>query len=115
MSIPTSDTHNHAYRCIRLEIDRWVATLTMALPDKMNALGDDLLLEMQHALDALEKNPAIRALVITGAGRAFSSGFDLSPRDKPFTTVQDWREHAVVGRTGVEPVTNGLKVRCSTN
>jgi enoyl-CoA hydratase/carnithine racemase len=97
MSIPTSDTHNHAYRCIRLEIDRWVATLTMALPDKMNALGDDLLLEMQHALDALEKNPAIRALVITGAGRAFSSGFDLSPRDKPFTTVQDWREHARMG------------------
>lgn len=97
MSIPTSDTHNHAYRCIRLEIDRWVATLTMALPDKMNALGDDLLLEIQHALDALEKNPAIRALVITGAGRAFSSGFDLSPRDKPFTTVQDWREHARMG------------------
>ncbi|GLC97298.1 crotonase [Cupriavidus sp. TA19] len=85
------------YRCIRLDIDRWVATLTMALPDKMNALGDELLLEMQHALDALEQNPAIRALVITGSGRAFSSGFDLSPRDKPFTTVQDWREHARMG------------------
>ncbi|MDM0086650.1 MULTISPECIES: enoyl-CoA hydratase/isomerase family protein [unclassified Variovorax] len=96
MSLPTSET-THAYRCIRLDIDRWVATLTMALPDKMNALGDDLLLEMQHALDALEQNPEIRALVITGEGRAFSSGFDLSPREKPFTTVQDWREHARMG------------------
>lgn len=96
MSTSTSTTP-HAYRCIRLDIDRWVATLTMALPDRMNALGDDLLREMQHALDALEQNPAIRALVITGAGRAFSSGFDLSPREKPFTTVQDWREHARMG------------------
>lgn len=85
------------YRCIRLEIDRWVATLTLALPEKMNALGDDILLEMQHALDALEANPEIRALVIAGSGRAFSSGFDLSPREKPFTTVQDWREHARMG------------------
>ncbi|MGE0350602.1 enoyl-CoA hydratase/isomerase family protein [Hydrogenophaga sp.] len=85
------------YRCIRLDIDRWVATLTLALPEKMNALGDDILLEMQHALDALEADPDIRALVIAGSGRAFSSGFDLSPREKPFTTVQDWREHARMG------------------
>lgn len=91
-------SHNQTnYRCIRLEIDRWVATLTLALPEKMNALGDDILLEMQHALDALEANPDIRALVIAGSGRAFSSGFDLSPREKPFTTVQDWREHARMG------------------
>ncbi len=85
------------YRCIRLDIDRWVATITLALPEKMNALGDDILLELQHALDALEANPAIRALVITGSGRAFSSGFDLSPREQPFTTVRDWREHARLG------------------
>ncbi|MCJ0763462.1 enoyl-CoA hydratase/isomerase family protein [Variovorax terrae] len=85
------------YRCIHLEIDRWVATLTLALPEKMNALGDDILLEMQHALDALEADQEIRALVIAGSGRAFSSGFDLSPREKPFTTVQDWREHARMG------------------
>jgi enoyl-CoA hydratase/carnithine racemase len=58
---------------------------------------DDILLEMQHALDALEANSEIRALVIAGSGRAFSSGFDLSPREQPFTTVQDWREHARLG------------------
>jgi enoyl-CoA hydratase len=85
------------YHCIQLDIDRWVATITMSLPEKMNALGDDILLEMQHALRALEANRGIRAVVITGAGRAFSSGFDLSPREKPFTTVQDWREHANLG------------------
>lgn len=93
----TAERKNQPYQCIRLEIDRWVATLTLALPEKMNALGDEILLEMQHALDAVEANPEIRALVITGSGRAFSSGFDLSPREKPFTTVQDWREHARLG------------------
>lgn len=90
---PTS----HAYHCIRLDIDRWVATITLAMPEKMNALGDDILLEIQHAMDQLEADQNIRAVVITGAGRAFSSGFDLSPREKPFTTVQDWREHARMG------------------
>lgn len=93
----TTANHTNPYRCIQVDIDRWVATLTLALPEKMNALGDDILLEMQHALDALEANTAIRALVITGSGRAFSSGFDLSPREKPFTTVQDWRDHARMG------------------
>lgn len=88
---------SHAYNCIRLGIDRWVATITLSLPEKMNALGDDILLEIQHAMDRLEADEAIRAVIITGSGRAFSSGFDLSPREKPFTTVQDWREHARLG------------------
>jgi enoyl-CoA hydratase len=85
------------YRCIRVDIDRWIATLTLNLPQKMNALGDELLLEIQDAVGRLEANPEIRALVITGSGKAFSSGFDLSPREQPFTTVQDWREHARMG------------------
>ena len=86
-----------AYRSIRLDIDRWVATVTLSMPDKMNALSDELLIEVQHALDRLEADPGIRAAIITGSGRAFSSGFDLSPREQPFTTVQDWREHARLG------------------
>ncbi|RZL89545.1 MAG: enoyl-CoA hydratase/isomerase family protein [Variovorax sp.] len=93
----TKASDDTAYRCIRLDIDRWIATITLALPDKMNALGDDLLLEMQHALDVVERDLAIRAVIITGSGRAFSSGFDLSPREKPLTTVQDWRDHAQLG------------------
>lgn len=88
---------SHTYKCIDLSIDRWIATITLALPDKMNALGDDILLEIQHAMDRLEADKAIRAVIITGSGRAFSSGFDLSPREHPFTTVQDWREHARLG------------------
>ncbi len=85
------------YTAIELVIDRFIATLTLNRPDKMNALNDDLLLEMQHALDALERNTEVRAVIITGAGRAFSAGFDISPREKPFTTIQDWRDHVKLG------------------
>ena len=86
-----------AYQCIKLSIDRWIATLTLDRPHKMNAMDDDILLEMQHALDALEKDESVRALIITGEGKAFSAGFDLSPRQNPFKTVKDWRDHARLG------------------
>jgi enoyl-CoA hydratase/carnithine racemase len=36
-------------------------------------------------------------MIITGAGKAFSAGFDISPREKPRTPVQDWRDHAKDG------------------
>ena len=85
------------YRCISVTIDRWIATLTLNRPEKMNALDDDILLEMQHALDALEQDESVRALIITGEGRAFCAGFDLSPREEPLTSVKDWRDHVKLG------------------
>jgi 2-(1,2-epoxy-1,2-dihydrophenyl)acetyl-CoA isomerase len=57
-------------------VDR-VAWITLNRPDALNAwtrqLGSDLIAALEHA----EENPEIRAVVITGAGRAFSSGADL--------------------------------------
>ncbi len=57
-----------------------VATLTLNRPDKLNALNDQLHLDIADALGKVETDPAIRALVITGAGRGFCSGADLSER-----------------------------------
>lgn len=85
------------YRCIKLQIEDSIATLTLNRPEKMNSLDDDLLIEMQSALDAVEKDTAVRALIITGEGKAFSAGFDISPREVPFESVQDWREHVKLG------------------
>jgi len=85
------------YDTIELVIEGPVATLALSRPDKMNALSDQLLLEMQDALDVIENNQQIRAAVITGRGKAFCAGFDLSPREHPLVTVQDWREHVKLG------------------
>jgi enoyl-CoA hydratase/carnithine racemase len=85
------------YENILLTKKDMVATIEMNRPHKMNALSDGLLLDMQAALDDVEMDRDVRALIITGAGRAFCSGFDLSPREDPFTTVEDWREHVKLG------------------
>lgn len=55
-----------------------VATLTMNRPERLNALGFELMDEMLAALATLAKDPACKALVITGAGKAFCAGADLN-------------------------------------
>jgi enoyl-CoA hydratase/carnithine racemase len=92
-----SPDHREAYRTITLTQERSIAILTLNRPDKMNALNDDILYDVLHAMDSLERDKSVRAIILTGAGRAFCAGFDLSPRDKPFTAVEDWREHAALG------------------
>jgi enoyl-CoA hydratase/carnithine racemase len=79
------------YKTIKVDIDKSVATLTLSRPEKMNALSKELQLEMQHALDALEDDEAVRAVIVTGAGRCFSAGFDIAGTGGPPLTVQQWR------------------------
>ena len=85
------------YENITLKRERSIAIITLNRPEKMNALSDGLLYDVRDAMDELEKDKTVRAVILTGAGRAFCAGFDLSPREKPFTTVEDWREHAELG------------------
>ena len=54
-----------------------VRTLTLNVPDRLNALNWPLLEELASAIDATAANADVRALVVTGAGRAFCSGADL--------------------------------------
>jgi len=65
------------YQTIRLENTGAVALLTLARPERANAIDRQMLDELQHALDAVERDQEIRALVVKGAGGNFSSGFDL--------------------------------------
>lgn len=54
-----------------------VALLTLNRPDKLNAINDPVIEALDAALDAAEADDAVRAIVVAGAGRAFSAGFDL--------------------------------------
>ena len=54
-----------------------VATLTLDRPARRNAFDDALIAELAQALDKLAAEPGLRALVLTGAGAAFSAGADL--------------------------------------
>ncbi len=65
----------------RLGTDDRLARITLNRPDKLNALSPELLSEFEQALRTAEDDPTVRVLIIRGAGRAFSAGYDLvTPR-----------------------------------
>ena len=51
--------------------------ITLHRPDKLNAVNQAMIAELHRALDAAESDETVRAIVLNGAGRAFSAGFDL--------------------------------------
>jgi 2-(1,2-epoxy-1,2-dihydrophenyl)acetyl-CoA isomerase len=65
---------------ILLDLAEGVATITLNRPDKLNAFNEAMHAELALALDRIEADSAIRALLLTGAGRAFSAGQDLGDR-----------------------------------
>ena len=56
---------------------RGVVTLTLNDPARFNALGDEMLVALQQALDALQGDDTVRVLVLAGAGKAFCAGHNL--------------------------------------
>lgn len=64
------------YKEILYEKQRSGVLITLNRPEAMNAISRSLLKELHQALDDVEKDPEIRAVVLTGAGRAFSAGMD---------------------------------------
>jgi enoyl-CoA hydratase/carnithine racemase len=65
------------YESIRFSADGPVARLELHRPERINALGKAMLLEIRDAMDVFEADANLRVLVLSGAGRGFSSGFDL--------------------------------------
>ena len=57
--------------------DLGIATLTLNRPDKHNALSAQMISELTEAAERLGRDPAVRAVVLTGAGRSFCAGGDL--------------------------------------
>lgn len=88
------------YSEVSYRVEDAIATITLNRPDKMNAFTPVMMGEMIKALDAADADDRVRAVVITGAGKAFCAGADLKPQDGggPFTsdeTVDDLSDHRV--------------------
>ena len=80
-----------AYENITLERADGIATITLNRPEKLNALSGDLLDDLEAACDELEQDYETRVVVLTGSGRAFSSGFDIAPRERGSTeAIERW-------------------------
>ncbi len=66
------------FQHLLVEQDGAVLTITMNRPEKLNAFNDVVLQEMTEVVEAVAQDDTIRCVVITGAGRAFGSGQDLT-------------------------------------
>lgn len=66
------------FETILVDIDRGVATVTLNRPEMKNAMNLRMEQDLHDAMWGLEADPDIRAIVVTGAGDAFCSGFDIS-------------------------------------
>lgn len=81
------------FSTIKYEKSDAVALLTLNRPERVNAINRTMLGEIQSALDAVEADAAVRVLVVTGAGNAFSSGFDLKEQMEARPQgVEAWRK-----------------------
>lgn len=69
---------------IRYEVSENIATLTLHRPDKLNAFTNKMLKEMIAAFDASDADDEVRAVIVTGSGRAFCAGADLSGGGETF-------------------------------
>ncbi|MES2095636.1 MAG: crotonase/enoyl-CoA hydratase family protein [Pseudomonadota bacterium] len=66
------------YETIRYDVTESIATVTMHRPEKLNAFTVRMMEEMLDVLDRVDRDDAVRVVIVTGEGRAFCAGADLS-------------------------------------
>ena len=66
------------FKWVKYEVAEGILTLTLNQPEKMNAQNADTCLELRDAFNAADNDDSVRVIIVTGAGKAFSAGADLS-------------------------------------
>ncbi|HGY11793.1 MAG TPA: enoyl-CoA hydratase/isomerase family protein, partial [Desulfobacterales bacterium] len=77
------------YECIIYEKKDQVGLIKLNRPKVLNAMNRQLWIEMQDALEIVKQDNEVKALIITGEGRAFSTGADL--KDSKDRSIEDYR------------------------
>jgi len=83
------------YQEIRYEVAEHVLTLTLHRPDKLNAFTARMMHELIDAFDHADADDGVRAIIVTGAGRAFCAGADLSAGRGTFDATQGTRPQTI--------------------
>ena len=72
-------------------LDDHVLTLTLNRPERLNALAGDMRTRLREYLEEAERDPEVRVVVITGAGRAFCAGGDVKDMNERLTSGAPYR------------------------
>jgi enoyl-CoA hydratase len=91
ISIIGSKEKKMKFECILYEKDRGVAAVKLNRPKVLNAMNKQLWLDVQAALEDAQNDPEIKVLVVTGEGRAFSTGADL--KESKTRTIEAYRDY----------------------
>ncbi|HJP36356.1 MAG TPA: crotonase/enoyl-CoA hydratase family protein [Gammaproteobacteria bacterium] len=78
-----------SYEQILYAVDNGVLTLTLNRPERLNAFTDTMMKELIEAFDKADVDDAVRAIIVTGAGRGFCAGADLSGNKGAFDKTTD--------------------------
>jgi enoyl-CoA hydratase len=79
--------------CITYETKEGIATIKLNRPKVLNAMNKQMWLDFQVALGEVKNDPDIKVLIITGEGRAFSTGADL--KESKGRTIEEYRDYLV--------------------
>ncbi len=77
------------YEQITVSVAERVATITLNRPERLNAYTPQMRRELSHAFATLDVDDQVRAIVVTGAGRAFCAGADVSSGERAFDRSDD--------------------------
>ena len=91
------------YETIRWEVSEGVATLTLNRPEVLNAITERILAELADAMKQAERETAVRAIVLTGAGRGFCAGQDLQAIKDAYRSSSGWGWFRTPGASSSSP------------
>ncbi|WP_321839810.1 crotonase/enoyl-CoA hydratase family protein [Paraburkholderia bannensis] len=79
-----TDTTRPSFETLRYAVEDGIATITLHRPEKLNAFTATMMQELIAAFDATDADDAVRCVIVTGSGRAFCAGADLSSGGETF-------------------------------
>jgi len=90
-----ADKHSMSYNTIIYDVQDSILTLTLNRPEALNAFNREMLAELVDACDRADADDNVKAIIVTGAGRAFCAGADLASGGDTFNA--DAREDRASG------------------
>ncbi|MDO8432317.1 MAG: enoyl-CoA hydratase/isomerase family protein [Candidatus Binatus sp.] len=100
--IGATEKDTREFQTIKVEVEGALGRLILNRPERLNAIGATMLLELAEAARWFDRHRELRVVIVSGAGRAFSAGADL--RDSPMGAVNadhSWLYRREVGQSGL--------------